>query len=206
MAEKNVSLPALPTGQVYVAILDKPLEAFCKYGGEVNKNYALPITALNAENRWKFELAAWIRFMGTITVPAEGYPKGETRLQHCDARAESIIANTYGYGSGGGGKSADLLTRFLREAVLGVVLVNMPEYKGKKTEAVKAVADDHEAMFLACCEIRHKAIAGSDPADKMFADFWPGQVANAEKRVEEKRAADRSAVNAFDADNYTPAS
>ena len=201
---ETVTLPAPPAGQVYMLILDKPWTTFCKYNGEVEKSYTLPTEAPNAESAWALISQAWTRIMGTVTMPQDGYPEGETRLQHCDDRAESVIANTYGYGSGGGGKSADLLTKFLREAVLGVVLANMPEYKGRKNDAIKDVANDHEAMFLACCEIRHKAIAGSDDAATMFKAFWPGQETAAEKRVEEKRAADKAAANAFDLGNFAP--
>ncbi len=204
MAKNEITLPALPAGQVYMAILDKPFATFCKYGGDVDKEYVQPLDALNAESFWSLGQAAYLRAMGTVTIPQEGYPEGVTRLMKCDERAEAINANTYGFGSGGGGKSADLLTRFLRESVLGVVLANMPEYKGRKADAIKLVADDHEAAFLACCEIRHKAIAGSDDAATMFKQFWPGQVASAEKRVEEKRAADSAAANAFDLGNFAP--
>ncbi len=205
MAKDTVTLPVLPAGQVYIPCLDKNAETFCKYGGEVDKSYSLAIDGLTAESVYNGLAAFWTRAMGTITVPQEGYPEGVTRLQKCDERAVAINANTYAYGSGGGGgKSADWETKFLREAVLGIVLKNMPEYKGRKVDAIKAVADDPAAMFLACCKLRHAAIKGSDSAEKQFDRFYPMQEAGAKKRADEKRAYDRSAANAFDLGDFSP--
>ena len=201
----TISLPALPDGQVYKAILDKPFTTFCKYSGEVDKAYTLNLDPLSAESMWNLGSQAFTRIMGTVTVPQDRYPNGETRLHHCDSRYAAMQDNTYGYGSGGGGKSADLLTKFLREAVLGIVLANMTEYKGRKVDAIKDVAADHESMFFEVCKIRAKNVKDSGTAEEQFKKFWPVQVAAAESKVAEKRKSDAALANAFDLGDFAPA-
>lgn len=204
--ENTVTLPALPDGQVYIPCLDKNPETFCKYGGEVDKPYTLTIAGLTAESVYNGLAAFWTRAMGTVTVPQEGYPEGITRLIKCDERSIAINANTYAYGSGGGaGKSADWETKFLREQVLRIVMTNLTKYKGRKNDAAKDVADDPAAMFLACCEVRHAAIKGSDDAQTQFDTFYPVQVAGAKTRADEKLAHDRALSNAFSLpDDFSP--
>ncbi len=112
------------------------------------------------------------------------------------------------------GPSADWKTKYLREAVVGVVMANMKaEYKGKLTEAKVAVAKDLEGMFMRCCEIRHDkfendsntaALEQFPTPQSQFDALWPKQVAHAEKRVEQKREADKANANAFDLGDFAP--
>ena len=195
MATKTITLPALPSDQVYRAIpvgidfhIDGASKVKSDYRFEMDGDSALSPALLGAAIR-----QGLIRYVGTATTSAK---EGESAKEACDRRFAEMVAGTYKPGSGGGAR-VDTFTLVLRESIITAMLNNIGGLK--KVDATKAVKDDAKAAFmLACNKVAEKVDA---TGDEVFAINWP-QVEESSQAEANRR--DSAADIGFDLGDFAP--
>lgn len=196
MAKQTVTLPALPSDQVYRAVpvgidfhIDGATKVKSDYRFELDGDSALSPALLSAAIR-----QGLIRYVGTATTSAK---EGETPKVACDRRFAEMVAGTYKPGSGGGAR-VDTYTLVLRESIVTAMLNNIGGLK--KVDATKAVKDDAKAAYLQACNKVAESIEGAS-GDDVFAKMYPKIEAHA---TEEAARRDSAADIGFDLGDFAP--
>ena len=197
MADKTVTLPALPAGQVYRAIptsvtfhIDGASKVKTDYTFDLDGDSALSPLLLAASVR-----QGLVRFVGTATTSAK---EGESEKEACDRRFAEMIAGTYKPGQGGGAR-IDTYTVVLRESVVTAMIQNLGMKKG---EATKAAKDDASTAYLLACA---KVAESIDDAtgESVHAIMWPRLEAHAKTEADRR---DKATGIDFDLGDFAPTS
>ena len=195
MAEKNVSLPAIPTDQIYRAI-PRSITFHVDGAGKVKQDYTFTMdgdTPLSPVLLAASVRQGLVRFVGTATTSAKD---GESELEACNRRFAEMVAGTYKPGQGGGAR-VDTYTVVLRESIVTAMVNNLAMKKG---DAVKAAREDGKAAYLLACAKVAESIENAT-GDSVFSIMYPKIEAHA--KIEADRR-DKATGIEFDLGDFAP--
>ena len=205
MAEKTISLPVIPSDQVYRAV-PRSIKFHVDGAGKVKTDYTFTMdgdAALSPILLAASVRQGLVRFVGTATTSAK---EGESELEACNRRFAEMVAGTYKPGQGGGAR-VDTFTVVLRESVVTAVVQNLGMKKG---DAVKATREDTKAAYLlACAKVAKdikappKVVDGVElsPGESVFAIMYPKIEAHAKTEADRR---DKATGIDFDLGDFAP--
>ncbi len=193
MAEKNVSLPAPPNGQVWV-LAPTSIEVFVGCKGRVDKVYTIPHSDLSYDLRAAGSKQGYGRWLSTAPTAIDSDATDDAVRECVESRFASILNGTYRPGSGGGGKRVTTLMIVLLERMPELMRLNLGT---KATDAAKAIKASPETVYRLVCDKRSEAMEG-ETGESLFDAHWAKYEESAKAEADRREEANKAASDKAD--------